>query len=233
MRFDRMAVSMMLAYLFGTGPATVVPGGLHAFVKTRPELAVPDIEFMFRGTSHHPHLWFPLVYPAFTRRLRHPADAAASRQPRRAAAALGRSARARRASATTSSPRRTICRRCAQGFKLARELAYPAARSIPIAATELNPGDKVQTDAEIDAWLRNTRDHRAPSGRHLPDGHDARRGARSRDARARRRSGCAWSMRRRCPISSRAHINACVIMMAEKASDMIRRRTPLPAAMDA
>ena len=30
-----------------------------------------------------------------------------------------------------------------------------------------------------------------------------------------------------------AHINACVIMMAEKASDMIRRRTPLPAAMNA
>jgi choline dehydrogenase-like flavoprotein len=30
-----------------------------------------------------------------------------------------------------------------------------------------------------------------------------------------------------------AHINACVIMMAEKASDMIRRRTPLPAAMSA
>ena len=65
MRFDRMAVSMIRAYLFGTGPGTVVPGGLHAFVKTRPELAVPDIEFMFRGTSASPHLWFPLVRPAF------------------------------------------------------------------------------------------------------------------------------------------------------------------------
>ena len=41
---------MIRAYLFGTGPGTVVPGGLHAFIKTRPELAVPDIEFMFRGT---------------------------------------------------------------------------------------------------------------------------------------------------------------------------------------
>ncbi len=65
MRFDRMAVSMVRAYLFGSGPGTVVPGGLHAFIKTRPELAVPDIEFMFRGTSHAPHLWFPLVRPAF------------------------------------------------------------------------------------------------------------------------------------------------------------------------
>ncbi len=30
-----------------------------------------------------------------------------------------------------------------------------------------------------------------------------------------------------------AHINACVLMMAEKASDIIRGHAPLPAAMDA
>jgi choline dehydrogenase-like flavoprotein len=30
-----------------------------------------------------------------------------------------------------------------------------------------------------------------------------------------------------------AHINACVLMIAEKASDIIRGRQPLPAAMDA
>jgi choline dehydrogenase-like flavoprotein len=60
-----MAVSMIRAYFFGVGPATVVPGGLHAFIKSEPQFAVPDIEFMFRGTSHHPHLWFPLICPAF------------------------------------------------------------------------------------------------------------------------------------------------------------------------
>jgi choline dehydrogenase-like flavoprotein len=30
-----------------------------------------------------------------------------------------------------------------------------------------------------------------------------------------------------------AHINACVLMLAEKASDMIRSRSPLPAAEEA
>ena len=30
-----------------------------------------------------------------------------------------------------------------------------------------------------------------------------------------------------------AHINACVLMMAEKASDMIRARAPMPALEDA
>src|SRR5207248_446391 len=34
MRFDRMALSMVRAYLFGSGPGTVVPGGLHAFIQT-------------------------------------------------------------------------------------------------------------------------------------------------------------------------------------------------------
>ena len=47
MRFDRMAVSMIRAYFFGTGPGTVVPGGLHAFIKTRPELG---------GARHRVHV---------------------------------------------------------------------------------------------------------------------------------------------------------------------------------
>jgi choline dehydrogenase-like flavoprotein len=59
MRFDRMAFNMLRAYFTGSGPATVVPGGLHAFIKSRPELAVPDIEFMFRGLPSHAELWFP------------------------------------------------------------------------------------------------------------------------------------------------------------------------------
>src|SRR5437868_7186544 len=59
MRLDRMSIAMLRAWVSGTGPATVVPGGLHAFIKTRPELTVPDIEFMFRGAPPHAHLWFP------------------------------------------------------------------------------------------------------------------------------------------------------------------------------
>src|SRR5262245_61273305 len=65
MRFDRMAVAMVQAYFFGTGPGTVVPSGLHAFIKTRPNLAVPDIEFMFRGAPAATHRWFPLIRPPY------------------------------------------------------------------------------------------------------------------------------------------------------------------------
>ena len=141
MRFDRMAVSMIRAYLFGSGPGTVVPGGLHAFIKTRPELAVPDIEFMFRGTSASPHLWFPLLRAGFSRRLRHPSDAAASRQPRRVAAAARPIRWRRRASSIASSPRRTICRRCAKVLS-APANSRSTRRSIPIAARRSGRGSR-------------------------------------------------------------------------------------------
>jgi 4-pyridoxate dehydrogenase len=230
MRFDRMALSMLMAYFHGSGPATVVPGGLHAFVKTRPELEVPDIEFMFRGTSHHPHLWFPLLYPAFTDgygirpTLLHPDS---------------RGELTLRSSDPRDPPRIHYNFLTApndlptlrQGFKLARELAYHQALD-PYRGKELNPGEKVQTDTEIDAWLRNTL-----ITAHHPAG-TCQMGTTPAavldpEMRVRGVEGLRVVDASAMPDMVSAHINACVIMMAEKASDMIRRRTPLPAAMDA
>ena len=65
LRFDRMAFSMIRAYLFGSGPGTVVPGGMHAFIKTREGLDAPDIEFMFRGAPLDADLWFPGIRKKF------------------------------------------------------------------------------------------------------------------------------------------------------------------------
>ena len=47
MRLDRIATAMIRAYLFGTGPGTMLPSFIFAFIKTRSGLEVPDIEFMF------------------------------------------------------------------------------------------------------------------------------------------------------------------------------------------
>ena len=55
-RFDRMAMVMLQAHFFSRGHATVLPGGLLGHVKSRPELAVPDIQFIFRGLPAHAHL---------------------------------------------------------------------------------------------------------------------------------------------------------------------------------
>jgi choline dehydrogenase-like flavoprotein len=228
MRFDRMAVSMLRAYFFGSGPGTVVPGGLHAFIKTRPELSVPDIEFMFRGTAADARLWFPLAKPAFADgfgirpTLLHPDS--------RGEVLLG--------SADPLKPPRIVYRfftspndlpTLREGFKRARAVAFQKAMD-PYRGEETNPGLTVQTDAEIDAWIKKvviTAHHPASTCAIGPDG------VLDPELRVRgveRLRVCDASA---MPDLVSAHINACVLMMAEKASDLIRGKAMLPPANDA
>jgi 4-pyridoxate dehydrogenase len=227
MRFDRMAVSMIRAYLFGTGPATVVPGGLHAFIKTRPELAVPDIEFMFRGAPPHARPWFPGIRPAYPDgfgirpALLHPDSrgelrlrSADARQPTRIVYSFF--------SAAGDLP---LLR---EGFRRARAVAYQKPLD-PFRGTEISPGADVETDGDIDAWIRKTviTAHHpcatCPMGTGPDTVLDPLMRVRGIEAL---RVVDASAM----PDLVSAHINACVLMMAEKASDMIRGRPPLAAA---
>ena len=228
MRFDRMAVSMLRAYFFGTGPGTVVPGGLHAFIKTRPELSVPDIEFMFRGTAADPYLWFPLIKPAF-------ADGFGIRPTLLHPDSRGE---VLLESSDPIKPPRIVYNfftapndlpTLREGFKRAREVAFQKAMD-PFRGEELNPGLKVKTDAEIDGWIKKTvitAHHPAGTCAIGPDG------VLDPELRVRgveRLRVCDASA---MPDLVSAHINACVLMMAEKASDMVRGKPALPAALDA
>src|SRR5882672_7817465 len=53
------------AYVAGSGPATDVPSGFMAFVKTDPSLAMPDIQFLFRSGPSNAGPWFPGIKPAW------------------------------------------------------------------------------------------------------------------------------------------------------------------------
>ena len=46
MRADRIGRELAKAYLFGTGFAADVPGGITAFLKSRSDLALPDVQFL-------------------------------------------------------------------------------------------------------------------------------------------------------------------------------------------
>ena len=226
MRFDRMAFNMLRAFFTGTGPGTVVPGGLHAFIKTNPELAVPDIEFMFRGLPTNAHLWFPGIKPAYGIRpaLLHP-DSRGHVRLRSADPLDTPKIEYNFFSAPGDLPK------LMHGFKLAREVAY----SKPLEkyrGVEKSPGDKVKTDAEIEAFIRRTviTAHH-PAGT-CPMGISAE-SVLDPTLRVRGVEGLRVVDASAMPDMVGAHINACVLMMAEKASDMIRNRTPLPALENA
>ena len=230
MRIDRMALAIIQAYLFGTGPGTVVPGGLHAFVKTRPELAVPDIEFMFRGAPAETHLWFPVLRPAYVDgygirpTLLHPDSrgeillrSADPRDPPRIVYNFF--------SAPNDLPR------LREGFKRARDVAYQKPMQ-PFRGIETSPGEKVKSDDEIDAWIRAT----AITAHHpcgtcaMGIGPDAVTDPELRVRGVERLRVVDASV---MPDLVSAHINACVLMIAEKASDLIRNRPPLAADNEA
>jgi 4-pyridoxate dehydrogenase len=230
MRFDRMAVAMLRAYFFGSGPGTVVPGGLHAFIKTRPELAVPDIEFMFRGAPAQTHLWFPLLRPAYP-------DGYAIRptllHPDSRGQILLRST-------DPEAPPRIVYNffsapndlpRLREGFRLARLAAYAPPMSA-FRGEEVSPGGEVKTDAEIDAFIRRT----AITAHHpcgtcaMGIGPDTVTDA---ELRVRGIEGLRVVDASVMPDLVSAHINACVLMIAEKASDMILGNPPLPADLGA
>lgn len=230
MRFDRMAASMVRAYLFGTGAGTVVPGGLHAFVKTRPDLVVPDIEFMFRGAPPHAALWFPGVVAAYLDgygirpTLLHPDSRGEvllrSSNPRDPVRIIGN---------YLSAPADLPTLR--EGFKRARETAYQKPLD-PFRGIEVAPGPDVRSDADIDAFIRRTAitAHHPAGTCAMGIGPDA---IVDPELRARGVERLRVVDASAMPDMVSAHINACVIMIAEKASDMVRGRAPLPAAMEA
>ena len=227
MRFDRMAAAMMQAWLFGTGPGTVVPGGLHAFIKTRPEIAVPDIEFMFRGVATDVRLWVPLIRPprpdgfAIRPALLHPDSRGEillrskdARDPMRIVYNFF--------SAPNDLPK------LREGFRLARHIAYqqPLDR---FRGAETAPGPSCETDGEIDAYIRKTAitAHHPAATCPMGLGPDAVLDPQMQVRGVERlRVVDASAM----PDLVSAHLNAAVLMMAEKAADMIRGKPPLASA---
>jgi choline dehydrogenase-like flavoprotein len=191
---------------------------------------VPDIEFMFRGLPAGAHLWFPGIRRSYL-------DGFGIRptllHPDSRGEILLRSA-------DPLAPMRIVYNFFSapgdlpvlrEGVKRARDVAYRAPMDA-FRGEELAPGPKVKSDAEIDAWIRKvsiTAHH--PCGTcQMGTGPDA---VVDPQLRVRGIEALRVVDASVMPDLVSAHINACVIMIAEKASDMISGKQALPPILDA
>jgi 4-pyridoxate dehydrogenase len=226
MRADRIAVELGRAYLRGDGIASDWPGGVTAFLKSAPGPDLPDIQLLFNAAPMTAHAYFsPFVTPY--------ADSFGCR-----AVLLHPQSRGR---IELASPDPQVPVRIHQNFlatdkdwatlrdgvRLVREIgAQPALASF--TSGEIAPGPDCRSDVEIDTHIRAT-----AITAHHPLG--TCRMGRPNDPMAvvdpelrvlgvdALRVVDASVM----PDLVGGNINAPVIMIAEKAADLIRGRTPL------
>jgi len=224
MRLDRIVPDLARTYLFGEGIATDLPGRLTAFLKTRPEAALPDLQLLFNAAPMTAHPYFsPLIksYPdgfACRAALLRPESRGevflASADPRAALTI-------RQNFLATDNDWRVL----RDGIRLVQDVGRQAAVA-PFVDKEVAPGPKASADA-IDAHIRAT-----GITVHHPIG-TCRMGQASDPTSVvdpelrvlgteRLRVVDASVM----PDLVGGNINAAVIMIAEKAADLIKQPTP-------
>ena len=229
MRFDRAARDVLRAYFLGTGPATDLPSGFMAFMKTRPELEIPDIQFLVRATTGEAGLWFPGIKKPFEDGfgcravMLHPESRGqiklASTDPRE-------KMKIYQNFLSTEGDKRTI----RDGLKIVLDVASQA--PLDSFRGELNfPAKTVKTDDELDAFIRAT----ALTAHHplgtCKMGIDTDETAVvDSECRVRGVDGLRVIDGSVMPDLVGGNINAPIIMIAEKMSDVLRGRAPLPQA---
>jgi choline dehydrogenase/4-pyridoxate dehydrogenase len=153
MRVDRAVTGVASALLFGEGFATDLPGGLTAFVKSRPEEPVPDLQLLFVAAPFDAHPYFsPFVKPyrdTFTCRV------VLVRPESRGSVSL-RSARPndppRIAQAVLSTPNDRM--RMLAGMRIFREIGRQP--SLAALGHETAPGAHLSAESDVEAFVRAT-----------------------------------------------------------------------------
>jgi len=227
LRWDRMALHALRWRLFGTGPIADLPVAAQGFYRSRPELEWPDVQFLISPVSMGARVWFPgwrkgaghvftmanvVLHPEsrgeVTLRSINPKDAPRIRfnllhapEDRATFRAMIRFARKFFATAPASS----------------------------LVAEEKLPGVAVQTDDEIDAYVRRMAGTAMHPTSTCAMGIDALAVVDS-ELKVRGLERLRVVDASVMPTIPSGNTNAPVIMIAEKASDLILGRPALPAA---
>jgi choline dehydrogenase len=228
LRFDRIAASVLQWMLSGTGPLATQINSCNIVIRTRPELTQPDVQLMCNPVRMDARIWFPGVSARQEHRIT--AGVVVLHQRSRGRVSLA-SANA------TDAPRIQLnlfehaedLETAKRGIEAARHI-YGTRPQADLVARETAPGSALKTDADLDAYIRAT----ASVTQH-PVGTCAMGvGAESvvsPELRVYGVSGLRVVDASVMPTIVGANTNAAVIMIAEKAADMILGNAPLPAAV--
>ena len=227
LRWDRLARHTLRWRLFGTGPLADLPVGVQGFFRSRPGLAWPDVQFLVSPVSMAAKPWFPgwrkgaghvfstanvVLHPEsrgeVTLRSRNPQDAP----------------RIRFNLLQAESDRATF----RAMIRFSRKFFATAPASTLVKAERL-PGPAVQTDDELDAYVRRM----VATAMHPTSTCSMGIGAMAvvdAELKVRGIDSLRVVDASVMPTIPGGNTNAPVIMIAEKAADMILGRAPMPAA---
>ena len=229
MRFDRIVPALADAYLHGEGIATDLPTGRLAFLKSRPDVALPDVELIFNAA--------PFAATTYLMPFRRPyTDGYACR-----AVALRPESRGR-VELASADPRKPLRIRqnflatdndwktLRAGLRMARDVCGQAPMA-PFMEREIAPGAAGASDTDLDAYIRaNSITVHHPLGTCKMGIPSDRTAVVDSELRVFGTQGLRVVDGSVMPDLVGAHINGPIIMIAEKAADLIRGRQPLEAA---
>ncbi len=154
MRLDRLAVELAKGFLFGTGFTTDLPGPIAAFLKSEPHLPVPDVQILFHAgpIAGGPYLPpFKNAFPdgfAFIPAVLRPESRG---EVKLASADPAAPLRIHQNFLSTDRDWKTL----RAGMRMARDIARQSPLA-PFAQAELAPGKGKDADADLDAHVRAT-----------------------------------------------------------------------------
>jgi 4-pyridoxate dehydrogenase len=229
MRIDRIVPALARAYYKGEGIATDLPGGIMAFLKSRPDALLPDVQLIFNSApmTAHPYLW-PFKRPY--------ADGYACR------AVVLRPESRGRVELVSADPRQAVRIRqnflatdndwktLRAGLRIVRDVCRQAPMA-PFMAREIAPGETATDDAGLDAHIRaNSITVHHPLGTCKMGLASDPMAVVDPELKVLGVDGLRVVDGSVMPDLVGANINAPIIMIAEKAADLIRGRPPLEAA---